>query len=334
MMDREWIKNLPKIDLHCHLDGSMDIETVRNLLENDQKTFEDDKLRETLQVSENCKGLTEYLEKFEIPLRCLQTEHGLKLATINLLKQAADENVQYIEIRFAPMLSVHPGLSAKKVIESVAEGLKEGESKYSVRGGIIVCAMRHHEVEKNIEMLKVARELLGYGVCALDLAGDESVFPTSLQRELFYKAQKWEMPFTIHSGECGSTKNIEEAMRLGARRLGHGIALQKSEALMEECRQKRIGVEMCPSSNKQTKAVSSLKDYPLALFLEKGLLATINTDNRTVSRTSMTDELMIASHMLQDNKESIVLLLKNAIEVSFAKEEVKEELRRKLNNFL
>lgn len=334
MKDMEWIKNLPKIDLHCHLDGSMDIETVRSLLGKGEGTIQDSELSEALQVSEDCTSLTEYLKKFEIPLSCLQTEKALKLATTRLLKQAADENVQYIEIRFAPMLSVYPDLSCKKVIESVVQGLAEGEEKYPVRGGIIVCAMRHHSVEKNIEMLKAAREMLGYGVCALDLAGDESVYPTKLQRELFFAAKKWEIPFTIHSGECGSIENIEEAIALGATRLGHGIALKKSRTLMEECRKKRIGIEMCPSSNKQTKAVNSLDEYPLELFLEKGLLATINTDNRTVSRTSVTKELMIAYEMLHHNKESIVKLLKNAIEVSFAKDDTKQGMLKNLNKVL
>ncbi len=334
MIDREWIKNLPKIDMHCHLDGSIGIETVRSLLSKGELPFGDDELNKALQVSENCTGLTEYLKKFELPLRCLQTEKGLKTATVNLFKQAADENIQYIEIRFAPMLSVYPGLSCKKVIESVVEGLREGEKQYPIRGGIIVCAMRHDTVEKNIEMLKAAREMLGGGVCALDLAGDESAYPTWLQRELFNRAKKWEMPFTIHSGECGSLENVKEAIALGARRLGHGIALKKSEILMEVCRQKRIGIEMCPSSNRQTKAIDSWQEYPLELFLAKDLLVTINTDNRTVSRTSMTEELMIAAEMLQGDKEIIVQLLKHAAEVSFAKEDIKEQLIRKLNKAL
>ena len=334
MMDREWIKNLPKVDLHCHLDGSMDAMLVRSLLNSTELPLGDDELVKALQVSENCTSLTEYLTKFDLPLRCLQTEKGLKAAVINLLRLAAEENTRYIEIRFAPMLSVHPDLSCLKVIESVVAGLREGEKQYPVKGGIIVCAMRHHSVEKNIRMLSAARQMQGEGVCALDLAGDESAYPTKLQRELFICANKWEMPFTIHSGECGSVENIEEAINLGAKRLGHGIALQKSEALMEVGRKKRIGIEMCPSSNIQTKAVNSFQDYPLSLFLEKGLLATINTDNRIVSRTSMTQELMIASELLKDNKEVLVQLLKNGVEVSFAKDDVKEEMMKALNKAL
>lgn len=331
MMEKEWIRRLPKIDLHCHLDGSMDVETVKSLLIKEGISFDDKELSKALQVSDDCTSLSAYLEKFDLPLKCLQTADGLKKATVQLLKQAKEDNIQYLEIRFAPMLSVNPDLSCKAVIESVVEGLKEGEEKYSVRGGIIVCAMRHHTPEKNIEMLKVAREFLGAGVCALDLAGDESAYPTSLHRELFYQANKWEMPFTIHSGECGSIENIEEAIKLGAKRLGHGIALRKSPSLIEVCRQKRIGIELCPTSNKQTKAISSFEDYPLSLFVEKELLVTINTDNRTVSNTTMTEELMTASSLLHEDKEIILQLLKNAAEVSFASDALKEEMIARLN---
>ncbi|WP_069999004.1 adenosine deaminase [Cellulosilyticum sp. I15G10I2] len=326
MRNESWIQKLPKIDLHCHLDGSMGIEAVREQLARSEFLLPDDRLKDALQVSENCTSLTEYLKKFELPLKCLQTEKGLKAATLNLLKQAAAENIKYIEIRFAPLLSVNQTLDCRQVIESVVSGLQEGEKRYAVHGGIIVCAMRHHTAEKNIEMLKTARVLLGHGVCALDLAGDESAYPTQMQRELFYKAKQWDMPFTIHSGECGSVENVKEAIELGARRLGHGIALRKSEALIKLCRQKQIGIEMCPSSNLQTKAIDSWHDYPLELFLEKGLLATINTDNRTVSNTSITEELMLVYENMHYNKEVIINLLKNAAEVSFAKDHVKNEL--------
>ncbi len=330
MVDNKWIQKLPKIDLHCHLDGSIGIDMMRQLLISNELMIKEEHLKEALQVSEKCTSLTEYLRKFELPLRCLQTEQGLKSAMVSLLKDAAAENIKYIEIRFAPMLSVNDQLSCKKVIESVIMGLKEGERQYNIHASIIVCAMRHHLVEKNMEMLKIARELLDSGICALDLAGDETAYPTKKQRELFYMAKKYDMPFTIHSGECGNIGNVKEAIELGARRLGHGIALRKSEDLISICKQKGIGIEMCPSSNLQTKAVDNWSTYPLELFLKKELMATINTDNRTVSNTSITHELTLIYEKMYQNKETIIKLLKNAVEVSFAKDNIKEEILRSL----
>lgn len=327
-MDIEWIKNLPKVDLHCHLDGSLGIKVIRQLLPKAELPVQDACLMKKLQMTQG--NLTQYLEKFNIPIQCLQTRKGLQLAVIHLMEDAAAENVKYIEIRFAPLLSVNKELDCRGVIESVLEGVKQGEKKYNIYGSVIVCAMRNHSVEKNIKMLTIAREYYNSGVCALDLAGDESKYITNEQKKLFLLAQKWEIPFTIHSGECGSIKNVKDAIELGARRLGHGIALQKDEKLIEICKDKQIGIELCPSSNFQTKAVNSWIDYPLKTFFEKGLLVSINTDNRTVSNTSIVKELRLVYENVSQNKDMIRRLLQNAVKVSFAKEEIKEEILREI----
>lgn len=323
-------EDLVKIELHCHLDGSMELSDVKEMLKEQNIAYPDQELEEKLKVSPNCTSLTEYLEKFDLPLSCLQTASGLKRAAYSLVKSVSEENVRYIEVRFAPMLSVNDRLDCRTVIESVVEGLQEGGAKYHVYASAIVCAMRHHSLEQNMEMLKVAREFLGNGVCALDLAGDESAFPTKLFRELFLQAKKWEMPFTIHSGECGSLENVKEAIELGAKRLGHGIALQKSREVQELCRKKGIGIEMCPTSNLQTKAVDSYDHYPFGEFMENGLLVSINTDNRTVSDTNMTKEIDLVTEILQKDKEIIKKCMKNAIETAFATEDIKHSLWKML----
>ena len=229
-----------------------------------------------------------------------------------------------MEVRFAPMLSVSEGLTCQEVIASVVEGLRRGQQEFGVYASAIVCAMRHHSLEQNMEMLEASREFIGKGVCALDLAGDEAAFPTSLFRELFQRAKEWEIPFTIHSGECGSVENVREAIELGAKRIGHGIALQESSELRVLCREKRIGIEMCPTSNLQTKAVSEFAKYPLKEFLREGLLVSIHTDNRTVSGTTLEKEQAYF-------EESIIRQCTlNAIETAFASDEVKRELKGRL----
>lgn len=315
-----------KVELHCHLDGSLNIDSAQEMLKDQGMIFEREDLRKRLEVNPNCTSLTEYLEKFDLPLLCLQTKEGLKRAAYELVRDVATENVKYIEVRFAPMLSTQQGLTCVEVIESVVEGLKKGERAYGVFASAIVCAMRHHPLENNTEMLRAAREFLGSGVCALDLAGDESAFPTKGFRELFVQAKKWEMPFTIHSGECGSEENVKEAIEFGARRMGHGIALAKSEQLQQICRDRRIGVEMCPSSNLQTKAVEDLKDYPLEKFVKKGIPVSINTDNRTVSNTTITKEIVLVRDNLHQSEDTILICMKNAVETAFADDDIKHRL--------
>lgn len=309
-----------KVELHCHLDGSLNVDFVDEMLREQGIIYEKDVLKEKLEVRSECRSLTEYLEKFELPLRCLQTKEGLRRGAFELIRDVAKEQVKYIEVRFAPMLSTDRGLSCQEVIESVVDGLKQGETTYGVYASAIVCAMRHHSLEKNMEMLEAARPFVENGVCALDLAGDESAFPTSLFRPLFEKAKEWGIPFTIHSGETGSVENVREAVELGAKRLGHGIALHKSSELMELCKEKRIGIEMCPTSNLQTKAIVDMKQYPLEDFLKRGLLVSIHTDNRTVSGTTMEKEQLYFSEDVQKK------CLLNAIETAFTTEEIKEEL--------
>ena len=313
-----------KIELHCHLDGSLNLNFVEEMLREEGIYLEREKLEKELSVSEDCTSLTEYLEKFALPLRCLQTKEGLRRASYELVCDVAKEDVKYIEVRFAPMLSREKGLTCEEVIASVVEGLQKGQEECGVYASAIVCAMRHHSLEQNMEMLKAARPFVGKGVCALDLAGDESAFPTELFRPLFEQAKKWEIPFTIHSGECGSVDNVREAIALGAKRLGHGIALEKSKELRELCKANKIGIEMCPTSNLQTKAVEGIEKYPLEQFLKEGLLVSIHTDNRTVSKTTLEKEQTYFS------EDVIRICMRNAIETAFTTEEVKQELKEHL----
>lgn len=313
-----------KVELHCHLDGSLNVDFVDEMLRGRGIVYEREELKKKLEVRPDCASLSEYLEKFDLPLLCLQTKEGLSRAAYELVRDVSKEKVRYMEVRFAPMLSVSEGLTCQEVIASVVEGLRRGQQEFGVYASAIVCAMRHHSLEQNMEMLEASREFIGKGVCALDLAGDEAAFPTSLFRELFQRAKEWEIPFTIHSGECGSVENVREAIELGAKRIGHGIALQESSELRALCREKRIGIEMCPTSNLQTKAVSEFAKYPLKEFLREGLLVSIHTDNRTVSGTTLEKEQAYF-------EESIIRQCTlNAIETAFASDEVKKELKGRL----
>ena len=315
-----------RVELHCHLDGSLNINFVDEMLRRQGIVYEQEELEEKLTVRPDCTSLTEDLEKFALPLLCLQTKESLKRAAYELVRDVAKEGVRYIEVRFAPMLSTEKGLTCREVIASVVDGLKTGEREYNIFASAIVCAMRHHSLEQNMKMLAEAREFIGEGVCALDLAGDESAFPTSLFRELFVKAKEWGIPFTIHSGECGSVDNIREAIELGAKRLGHGIALEKSAELRAICKEKGIGIEMCPTSNFQTKAAESFVTYPLKQFVEEGLLVSVHTDNRTVSGTSLPEEEFLVQEQLQLSRDVLNQCTVNAIQTAFASDKIKKQL--------
>lgn len=322
-MTTEELEKMPKIELHCHLDGSLSREFIERRLARSVS-------EEELSVSDDCSSLIEYLEKFDLPLECLQSEAGLTEAGYDVLKTMSRENIIYAEIRFAPLLSVTEEIGTRQVIQALLKGLEKGKKDFGVEYNVIVCAMRHHSMEQNYEMIKIASEFLGKGVCAADLAGAEAQYPMAEFMELFYKVKKLGIPFTIHAGECGNPQNIEDALTAGAGRIGHGIAMREKQDIKEFVKNHHIGIEMCPISNLQTKAVKSVNEYPLREFLDVGLLVTINTDNRTVSNTSMTKELKFVQEAYGISDEEVRVMMKNAIEVSFAGEEVKGKLRERI----
>ena len=322
-MTLEQLRALPKIELHCHLDGSLSREFLENRLGRKVQPSE-------IHVSDDCLSLQEYLEKFDLPCQCLQDAQGLELAGYDVLKNMSRENVRYAEVRFAPLLSENENLNCHQVIEAVIRGMNRGKKEFGVEYGIITCAMRHHSQEDNSRMIKTAREYLGYGVCAADLAGAEAAYPMAQFMELFQNTRKLEMPFTLHAGECGSVQNIVDAVKAGAGRIGHGIAMRGHYNIQKELADRGIGIEMCPISNLQTKAVNSPSEYPIREFLNTGLKVSINTDNRTVSNTSLIKELQFIQNTYGIQEEEIRLMMKNAVDTAFATDEVKERLYSEL----
>lgn len=212
-MTQEELLRLPKVELHCHLDGSLSQEFIEKRLGRSVK-------KEELSVSDDCTSLAEYLEKFDMPCQCLKDEEGLEEAGYDVLKSMSREHVCYAEIRFAPLFSETESMSCKKAMEALIKGLERGKQDFAIEYGVIACAMRHIGEEENWRMIRAARELLGSGVCGADLAGAEASYPMSQFMNLFENTRKIGMPFTIHAGECGSVDNITDAVNVGAKRIG------------------------------------------------------------------------------------------------------------------
>lgn len=315
---------LPKIDLHCHLDGSLSLETVQQLIALENIPIDTANLAQELRVDGTCTDLGTYLEKFELPLKLLKTPKSFEIATYELLKEVALENMIYIEIRFAPFLTASNEIEARLIVEGAIRGLNKGREAFGIEANLILCCMRHHSDQVNLQVLDLAKRYLGQGVCAIDIAGDEGKYPMDMFKEIFAKAKDMDIPFTIHAGETGSTENVRGAIALGATRIGHGIAIMKDQALLDLCAKKKIGIEMCPTSNIQTRAIEDMKDYPYQCFMDNGLVVTLNTDNRTVSNTTINKEIALLKSY---GEVDYMKCLKNSIEVAFVSDEVKKKLK-------
>ena len=281
----KWQKRM-KRELHCHIDGSVSLPLLERLAGRPVK-------KEEASVPADCGSLTEYLKRFDLPVALMQTPEAIGEITCDLIRQAEEDRIEYIEPRFCPMLHTREGLTVDMAVEAALEGMREGESRYGVRSQLILCALRHLPIDENIKMLDTAEKYLGRGVCAVDLAADESRFTNRDLEEYLQETRRRGIPLVIHSGETGNVDNVRMAIDYGAVRIGHGIALIKDPDLVQEAARKRVGIEMCPSSNLQTHAVDDMRNYPLPAFLEAGIPVSINTDNRTVTDTDLTKEFRL-----------------------------------------
>ena len=256
-----------------------------------------------------------------------------KISVINNLLDKVDTLIigGGMSYTFSKAMGGHIGVSLCEddYLQYALDMMKKAEEKADILTGMIVCTMRNLETEKNIAMLKEAREFLGNGVVACDLAGDEKAYPTAAFADVFATAKKYGMPYTIHAGECGSREEIRTAIELGTSRIGHGIAMSGDEELKKEVAEKKIGVELCPTSNLQTKAVTDFTNYPFREFYDAGILLSINTDNRTVSDTSCTDEYMRLAEAGMFQEPMCEKIYMASLHSAFADDDTKQVLWKK-----
>lgn len=221
------------------------------------------------------------------------------------------------------------GLSQADAVRAVLEGLEAAERDFGTKSRLLLCMMRGKEERLNEETLSCAAQMRGYGVAGLDLAGKEEAYPPQLCRTLFARAQELQIPFTVHAGECGSAENVRISVEMGASRIGHGVAIVEDEEVKALCRSRGVALEMCPVSNLQTGAVKRLCDYPWERMRREGVPVTINTDNRTVSDTSLVREWkMLDSAFGPIGTEALKQAAECAADAAFLPWEQKEELRR------
>ena len=319
------------IDLHLHFDGSLLPRTVLELAQEQGILLpakEPDELKLFLTAPESCKSLNEYLEKFDLPLKVLQTREAVRKAMYILVSSLKEQGMLYAEIRFAPQLHTKKGLTQGRVVQAALLGMQEALAGSFFRCKLILCCMRGADNrEENLLTVRTAAAFLGRGVAALDLAGAEALYPTEEFAEVFSLARELGVPFTIHAGEADGPESIEAALSFGASRIGHGVRAAEKPELLERLREQRIPLEICPSSNVQTKAIPSLSQHPVLEFLRQGLCVTVNTDNMTVSDTTIEKEFGLLSRELGMTAEERKKLLLNAADAAFLTSEERWRLK-------
>ncbi|VTR77042.1 adenosine deaminase [Cellulomonas hominis] len=303
----EQIVALPKVLLHDHLDGGVRPATVVDLAArqgHDLPATDPEALAAWFRDSADSGSLEAYIDTFVHTAGVMQTADALRRVAREAVEDLAADGVVYAEERFAPELHQSGGLSLQQAVDAVREGLAEGEASAAAQGrtirtGLILCAMRQSDRADEVASLALANR--ERGVVGFDVAGPESGFPASAMSAAFAQLRTARFPVTVHAGEAAGADSLDDAVDVGALRLGHGIRLTDDITAAGETyrlgrlahwvRDRRIALEVCPTSNVQTGGAVSIAKHPVTTLLRLGFAVTINTDNRLQSRTSLSREL-------------------------------------------
>jgi len=333
-LTRDDILAWPKAELHCHLDGSVRLDTMLDLAREQGKmqvlpSDSIEGLAEILREIDDSETLEAYLAWFRYTIPLLQTKDALYRATYELVEDNAAENVSYIEVRYAPILHTEEGLRLEEVNDTVLQALEDAEQELGVRAGLIICGLRDRYESASMRQAELAAEYRHRGVVAFDLAGGEAGNPPKGHLHAFYHARNHLLNLTIHAGESWGPDSIRQALfYCGAHRIGHGISLQEDPELMQYFADHRIPLEMCPTSNVQTHVVPSLEAHPITTYVNAGVPVTVNTDNRLFSRTSVTDELWAVYQHCDISDEQLREIALNGFRYAFVSHTDKQHMLR------
>ena len=323
------IHSFPKIDLHCHLDGSVRPQTIMELAEQNDVTLPYRDLNEMVRYMhcEDSTSLPDYLKRFDITLSVMQDPQSIERVAYELCEDASEENIRWLEIRYSPILHIKKGMKTMDNLEAVIRGMRRAERDFGIRGGVIVCGMRSYDPAISVELAELAVAYKNRGVVGFDLAGPEENYPAKAHEEAFRLVLKNNINITIHAGEAYGPESIHQAVHYcGAHRIGHGTHLPEDGGLMNYINDHRICLEICLTSNLQTGSVPSLKQHPFKFFVDYGLRLSLNTDNRLMSNTTVTNELYLAYTTFGLDMENIKNIIIDGFKSAFIHHRERKEM--------
>lgn len=330
----EQIRQIPKVELHCHFEGSVQVSTLMYLQQSEPGAhLNEEQMMNAVRVKKNCRSLVEFLEKFDTVMALLQTKEQIEYAACQTVLDAAADGIVYLELRLAPMLFLCKGLKPDEVMEAYLSGIEKGMERAAITVRTILIAMRGHTERQNLDVLALAQQYRGRGVAAIDLAGDEISYPPFAYASLFLEAKRKGIPYTIHAGESGTPEYVKEALALGASRIGHGVQSRHDGNLVSLLRQTQTCLELCFTSNLHTSAVQSWDQHPIRDFLDKGLCVSVNTDDPAISGITLSEEFWNLNRCFGFSYPEFKAVSLNAVRSAFADEETKSAIGQIIQNF-
>lgn len=329
-VDLDRMRMLPKAELHLHLDGSMRPQTAVELATQAGQTLVLEDAVARLVGPVRCRDQAELLGFFELPISLLQTPASLRRVTAELVESLVDDGITYAEIRLAPRLHMERGMSVPEVIEAVGSGVAEAASRLGPRTpfiGLIVTGMRSHPPAANVELAKAAAAF-GPPVVGFDLAGLEAEYPAPPHAAAFLTAAAGGLALTAHAGEVPGPERIREVLAFGVRRIAHGVTAADDPDVMALVRERDVTLDLCPTSNVQAGIVAELAAHPLAALHRAGVSVTISTDDRTVSNTSLSDEMARTAAAVRLSADELAAMAVNAFRRAFGPRPVVDLMMR------
>jgi len=328
---RAQLHALPKVDLHRHLEGSLRLETLAEIAREhgiDLPSYDLESLRPFVTVADEEPDFHRFLEKFRLLRRFYPNQAAVERIAYEAVADAAADNIKYLELRFNPVAQARvQGFTLDEVTMWVCNAVARAQHDFEVRTNLILQIGRDESLDTAAQIAAVALAHRDNGVVGLDLAGDEVVYPAGGFAEVFLQAQRDGLNITVHAGEAGGAANVREAVELlGAQRIGHGMRAIENSQVVRLIRDHGVTLEICPTSNLQTGAVRHFGQHPLTDLMALGVRVTINTDDPSISDTTLTDEYMAVMLAMGTTLEQIKLAIVTAAEGSFQPPEERERL--------
>lgn len=330
---REQLRRLPKAELHVHLDGSLRAATMIDIARETGVTLpvQDTESLARWMLVDDAGDLEDYLRRFDITIALLQRPEDIERVAYEMVADAAADGLRYLEVRYAPWLSTHQGLSLDDVIRAEWAGFQRGEREFGVVTRIISCTLRHWSPQRSLEIAEHSVSMRGSGVVGFDIAGGEAGRPCELHREAFDLAARGGLGITVHAGEAAGWESIFEAIHsCHAVRIGHGTRLFENPALLEYVREHQICLEVNITSNLQTRVVRSAAEHPVRRYFDAGVAVALGSDSWLMSGVSLTDEYVLAHEALGFTWSELQAISTTAFEHAFLPSEERRALLKRV----
>ena len=324
------IQALPKTELHVHFDCSLSFNVVSKL----NPAISKADYKKDFIAPEKCKDLADFLRCTFTSIELMQSKKSFELVTSDLFDQLKKENVIYTEIRFAPLLHTEHGLTAEEVVEAVCRAVENNIEQTGIQAGVILCTLRHFNEKQSFETAELVKKYINSTpVVGFDIAADEAGFPIDNHIKAFQYAFKNDIPRTAHAGEARGPSSMWETLEnFKPNRIGHGVRCIENNKLIDHLIDNNIHLEVCPTCNIQTDVFDSYSDHPINRLFKSGVSVGINTDARTLTNISLTEEYLKLQETFGWGKNEFKQCNMNALKHAFISKSQGEELINRINN--